>query len=307
MKDITSKAPEDFLSDHEYAAIHRHKKFNVSLYKFILFCKIADAIKCGRLSLKHSYRYLSIDAYLIKEKYWQENKRILLEKLGLCAFMDIEQVLVALKNTLDKQYWDVNERIVQGSNRYVTLKKESGFSLYTPPIDKPDYESIAMMIGKDTYVPVLQIMAEINRHTQFVTHFKHHKMKGAKGFPESEIFYAGIFGLGSHIGLHKLANTAVGINFNTLSNTVNWYFSLENLYTVNQCLIELMNKLWLPQKFKREKDLLHSSSDGKKECVSAESLNTNYSFKYFGNGSGASVYRFIDERGIFFYSNLNST
>jgi len=34
-----------------------------------------------------------------------------------------------------------------------------------------------------------------------------------------------------------------------------------------------MSKLWLPEKFKREKELLHTSSDGKKQCVSAELHN----------------------------------
>jgi TnpA family transposase len=68
-----------------------------------------------------------------------------------------------------------------------------------------------------------------------------------------------------------------------------------------------MTKLWLPEKFKRERNLLHTSSDGKKQCVSAESLNTNYSFKYFGNGKGSSVYRFIDERGILFYATVFSS
>ena len=62
-KNITSTAPDAFLDDNEHAAIHRDEKFNVSLYKAILFCKIAAAIKCGQLSLVHSYRYLSIDAY----------------------------------------------------------------------------------------------------------------------------------------------------------------------------------------------------------------------------------------------------
>lgn len=36
-------------------------------------------------------------------------------------------------------------------------------------------------------------------------------------------------------------------------------------------------------------------------------MNTNYSFKYFGNGKGASVYRFIDERGILFYATVFSS
>ena len=43
-KNITSTAPDAFLDDNEHAAIHRDEKFNVSLYKAILFCKIAAAI-----------------------------------------------------------------------------------------------------------------------------------------------------------------------------------------------------------------------------------------------------------------------
>jgi TnpA family transposase len=307
VKNITSTAPDAFLDDLEYAAIHRDEHFNVSLYKAILFCKIAAAIKCGQISLVHSYRYLSIDAYLISEQYWKEHKTHLLEKLGLTQFVDIEQVLPILRGTLDKQFIDVNQRIVQGTNKYITIQKDGGFSVHTPAVDKPDYNSISMIMGTDRYVPILQMMSEMNALTTFTSNFKHHKIKGAAGVPSNEIFYAGLFGLASNIGLHKLANTAVGINYNTLSNTVNWYFSLENLHAVNQSLTDLMSKLWLPEKFKREKELLHTSSDGKKQCVSAESLNANESFKYFGNGKGSSVYRFIDERGILFYSTVFSS
>lgn len=306
-KNITSTAPDAFLDDHEYKAIHRDGKFNVSLYKALLFCKIANAIKWGQISLVYSYRYLSIDAYLLPEKYWEEQKGHLLEKLGLSEFSDVEHVLSLLRSVLDKQYVDVNQKIMQGDNKYITIHKDGHFSLHTPAVDKPDYNSILTIIGKDKYIPILQMMNEINVLTKFTSSFKHHKITGSKAAPENEIFYAGILGLGSSIGLHKLANTAIGINYNTLSNTVNWYFSLDNLYAVNQTITDLMGKLWLPEKFKRERSLLHTSSDGKKQCVSAESLNTNYSFKYFGNGKGASVYRFIDERGILFYATVFSS
>ena len=216
-------------------------------------------------------------------------------------------MLPALRSVLDKQFMDVNQSILNGTNKYITVQKDGGFSVHTPAIEKPDYDSISVIIGNDRYIPILQMMAEMNTLTTFTSNFKHHKIKGAAGAPNNEIFYAGLFGLASNIGLHKLANTAVGINYNTLSNTVNWYFSLENLHAVNQSLTDLMSKLWLPEKFKREKHLLHTSSDGKKQCVSAESLNANESFKYFGNGKGSSVYRFIDERGILFYSTVFSS
>jgi len=306
-ENLTPTAPDEFLDEHEYNAIHRGGKFNVSLYKSILFCKVANAIKSGQLNLLSSYRYLSIEAYLIDEAEWEKNKPLILERLGLSHFENIEEILSSLRELLTKQFIGVNQRIIQGDNKYVTIKKDGTFSLRTPPIQKPDYDAISVIIGKDRYVPILQMMTEMNALCNFTSNFKHYKIKGAKEKPDNEIFYAGLFALGSKIGLHKLANTAVGINYHTLSNVVNWYFSLDNLYMVNQTLIDLISKLWLPSKFKREKNLLHTSSDGQKENVSVESLNANYSYKYHGNGRGASIYRFIDERGILFYTTVFSS
>ena len=38
----------------------------------------------------------------------------------------------------------------------------------------------------------------------------------------------------------------------------------------------------------------------------ADSLNANYSFKYFGKGKGVSIYSFIDKRHLLFYSTVIS-
>lgn len=306
-KSITSTAPSKFLEDHEYKAIYQKGKLDVSLYKAILFCKVANAIKSDKLSLHHSYRYLSIDAYLIGQREWEISKKSLLEKLGLSHFENIDDILSRLHDLLHQHYDDVNRRIIQGDNKYARLKKDGSFSLYTPPVEKPDYEAISTIIGKNRYVPILQMMEEMNTLTGFTSHFKHYKIKGTKAKSNNGTFYAGIFALGSYIGLHKLANTAAGLNYHTLSNTVNWYFSLENLHLVNQALTDAITKLWLPNKFKREKNLLHTSSDAQKKNVSVDSLNANHSFKYHGHGKGVNIYRFIDERGILFYSNVFSS
>jgi hypothetical protein len=178
VKNITSTAPDAFLDDLEYAAIHRDEHFNVSLYKAILFCKIAAAIKCGQISLVHSYRYLSIDAYLISERYRKEHKTHLLEKLGLTQFVDIELVLPKLCGTLDKQFMDVNQRIVQGTNKYITIQKDGSFSVHTPAVDKPDYNSISMIMGTERYVPILQMMSEMNALTNLLLVLNTTKLKG---------------------------------------------------------------------------------------------------------------------------------
>jgi TnpA family transposase len=58
----------------------------------------------------------------------------------------------------------------------------------------------------------------------------------------------------------------------------------------------------LPGLFKKENGQTHTSSDGQKFNISVDSLNANYSFKYFGKGKGVSVYSFIDESHRLFYS-----
>ena len=306
-KEITPRSPSAFLNPQEYKAVYKDDQFNVSIYKAILFCKIANALKSGQISLKYSYRYLSMESYLIDENYWWENKESLLQMLDLKDFANIEALLGKLRNTLDPLFFDINKRIVSGSNPNIKIQGVNKYSLYTPPLEKPDYESVLEIIGQGRYVPILHMMSRVNDLTQFTSAFRHHKVKGAQSKPGDEIFYAGLFGIGTDMELSRLANTAKGIRYNTLSHTVNWYFNLDNLYALNKILTDTMSKLWLSEVFKKEQQLLHTSSDAQKRCVSAESLNTNYSYKYYGHKKGANVYRFIDERGILFYSSVFSS
>jgi TnpA family transposase len=51
----------------------------------------------------------------------------------------------------------------------------------------------------------------------------------------------------------------------------------------------------------------HTSSDGQKYAVAGDSLNANYSFKYFGKGKGVTVKSFIDESFRLFFSTVFSS
>jgi len=68
-----------------------------------------------------------------------------------------------------------------------------------------------------------------------------------------------------------------------------------------------MDKLELPSLYLQDSEWRHTSSDGQKVEVAVPSLNSNYSFKYFGQGKGVSVYRFIDERHFLFHSTVISS
>ncbi len=87
-----------------------------------------------------------------------------------------------------------------------------------------------------------------------------------------------------------------------MEHTVNWYFSLDNLIAASDRLLQFMDRLELPNLMRRSADRLHTSSDGQKFEVRADSLNANYSYKYFGKGQGVSAYTFRDERDLLWYS-----
>ncbi len=120
--------------------------------------------------------------------------------------------------------------------------------------------------------------------------------------PSIETFFAGIIGLGCNIGIPKMGQVATGINPNTLSNTVNWYFSLKNLRKVNNRIVQPIHELALSNVFVNDTENMHSSSDGRKVNVKVDSLAASLSFKYFGKAKGVSVYTFIDEKQALFHS-----
>src|ERR1700757_1748240 len=63
-----------------------------------------------------------------------------------------------------------------------------------------------------------------------------------------------------------------------------------------------MDRLELPKLLQRTPGRSHTSSDGQKIEVDADSLSSNHSFKYFGRGQGISAYTFVDERNLFWHS-----
>jgi TnpA family transposase len=83
---------------------------------------------------------------------------------------------------------------------------------------------------------------------------------------------------------------------------------LENIQKATDTISNFMDKLELPNLFKKKKGELHTSSDGQKIPVASDTtIDAHYSFKYFGSGKGVTSYSFIDERFIPFYSTVINT
>ncbi len=268
---------------------------------------MADAIKAGELTITPSYRYRDLDSYLLNKCYWEENLSELLKQYELEKFSDITNVCRQIKERLNHSFDKVNTNIQTGKNRHVSFNKEEEIILTTPKVEKPDPLRVSELLKPCRYTSILQVLYDINGATKFTDSFSHYSVKHAKSNPTIQTLFAGIIALGCNIGAAKVANTSKGINLNTLNHTLTWHFTLENANAANDCIVNLIHHLPLPNLFIKEKNLLHTSSDGQKKSVSADSLNANYSFKYYGHGQGVSIYTFIDERCALLYSTVISS
>lgn len=303
---ILEDAPTEFLKSNEQNVIQRDDQIVPALYKSLLFFHMAKAIKGGRLNLKHSYEYRAIQNYLLDLRYWEENRDRILKETGLDRFKDGRSYLELLKAAIHSKYESVNERILNQENPYFTVNRHGQPSIRTPSVESQDREYISDTLSSSGYVPILDVLREINAATGFTDSLKHHSNKNVKMKPEEDVFLAGIIGKGCNIGIGKLSKISTGIKEHLLHNTVNWCFSLKNLHDANNTLVEAICKLALANNFLTKPAVLHSSSDGRKVNVSVDALHANYSYKYFGKGQGVTLYTFIDERQAIFHSTVFS-
>ncbi len=300
---ITQAAPLDFLDPQEREAVVADSpNFRPSLYKIFLFMHTATAIKSGNLNLEYSYKYRSLDDYMISKDRWNNEKDQLLERAGLTEFSDPKKVMRELDEALYQQYQATNVAAIKGENPHLKVLANGGFCIATPALDEKENNPLQQFFPERHYVPLTEVLATVNQHSGFLKEMQHWQQRHIRSPVSSRILYAGVMGLGCGIGTRKMGRISSKVTESELVHAVNWYFSLDNIRCANDCVIRTMDKMELPNIYRNSQDKLHTASDGQKFEVRADSLNANFSFKYFGKGQGVSAYVFMDERGPLWHS-----
>jgi TnpA family transposase len=298
---IGDRAPADFLDADERAALTRADgTFRPSLYKVLLFRQVAGAVKSGDLNLVRSYKYRPMDAYLIDPERWKQEKAHLLERAGLAEFADPEPVLAKLDAALYTQYQVTNGRTAD--NPHLKFRADGTFHVATPALDAGEAEPLAELFPQRHDVPLAQALETVNNHCGMLHAFEHWRQTHIRPAISHPAILAGIMGLGCGIGVRKMARISSRVTESELENAVNWRFSLDNLRAANDAVVKAMDDMELPNLYRRDRDRLHTASDGQKFEVRGESLHAGRSFKYFGQGQGVSAYTFVDERHFLWHS-----
>jgi TnpA family transposase len=303
---IKSNAPTGFLDkDQLKATVSLDDKINPSLYKAFLFIHIANAVKSGLLNLTHSYKYRPLDDYMISKERWEEEKKDLLKAADLDKFTDVKEVLKSLDKDLFEQYKLTNKNISSGNNIHFKPFPAGGFRIATPALEEKEKDPLQGYFPDRHFVPLTEILHTVNHSSRFIDQLQHHQQKHTHKSRKPAMF-ASLMGLGCGIGSRKMAQISNSIKENEIEHIVNWYLSRENLLAANDAILKVIDNMELPNIYRKNRDKLHTSSDGQKFTIQGESLNANYAFKYGGKEQVVAAYSFIDERGLLWYSRVFS-
>jgi hypothetical protein len=79
---------------------------------------------------------------------------------------------------------------LEGRNKHITFHKEGGFHFHvnTPKEDESNTESLSSFFPEDRYISLLEVLATVHRHSQFLDAFQHWQVKYTKKRPPERVF-----------------------------------------------------------------------------------------------------------------------
>ena len=156
-----------------------------------------------------------------------------MKKAGLLDMQDFSKLEVQLREVLHDQFRITNENINQGVNKYATFGKDGKLKVKTPKQEKELPETEIDIFPKDKFISLFEVLTTVNRNCQFTDCFEHWQVTHNRDKPANKTFFAGTIGYGCNLGIRKTAKISRNINLHELENTINWYFSHDNIIRAN--------------------------------------------------------------------------
>lgn len=169
---LDGRAPREFLSEKEQNAIDSdEKKFPVSLYKFLLFQKIAGGIKSGAVNFTASHKYRSLEDYLIPLAEWETDPAILAEKAELAHWRNFAEVQAELSQITHQTFLEVNQKLK--NNSWFQSKTADDWTISTPPVEKSEISGLKHYFPTRQMVALGEVFSTVNQAANFLEEFTH--------------------------------------------------------------------------------------------------------------------------------------
>lgn len=296
--------PQEFIQSKFHRYLYDSKKIqtpkgmrtlrtlNADKYEFLVYRLLCKGLESGEFFIQDSINFRSFEADLICDEQWQ-NKDQLIKSLNFpYLHLPIDKILALLKEILEFRMIVVNQRIKEGKNTHIKLKKKGDNITWTLPYPQKEETVNHPIYQKVRQIGVGDLLHFVDQHCNFIDSFDHILDKYVKRQVDNRKIFACVVAYGTNIGLFKMAKIS-DISLQELTSTAHSFIRLETLKAANDKISNATAKLPIFKYFNIEEDIIHSSSDGQKFGTQFDTINSRYSPKYFGLNKGIVDYTML--------------
>jgi len=267
-------------------------KINIYQYEFFVYKLIREQFKKYKMSVNDSIDHKDFDVDIKKTPDWEKNKNKIIKKLNNKVLLTpIDKLLINLENLLEPLIVRVNERIANGENKQIKIRKnkngEIKWTLPYPKKEKQNPELNNPFFDNLELVDISDVFDFVNQQCNFIDEFVHFKPKNAKIRKD----YIGIKGV-------ILANaTTNGIYLFSKKSNIKYQrlFRAEKnhvrLNTIRNAITKVVDKMVELPIFDAYNlgGNKHGTDDGTKRKTRLRTLLARHSSKYFGCDVGVVI------------------
>lgn len=297
---ISEDAPLAFVSKrwkkhvfNEDGTINRH------FYEIAAFTELRNYIRSDDISIIGSRQHKEFDEYLVSEQEWREKKE---NGIRLTVPIQVQEYMTgrteALLNRI--QSFSENAHSLEG----VDLEKGS-FQVHRLEKDVPEE---AKKLSSTLYnmlprIKLTDLLLEVSNWTKFEQQLIHASTNKPPKGDEITVSLASLMAMGTNIGLTKMADSTPDISYHQLAHAGQWRMHDDALQRAQSVLVNFQHKLPLSSYWGNGST---SSSDGMRVPIGVSSLSSSFN-PHYGNGKGATIYRFVSDQFSSFYTKVINT
>lgn len=282
-----------FVTGEEDDSVDNDEKtqLDVDRYEFLVYTLLRNALEAGNLFVKDSVEYRRFEDDLISDERWQHKDAVLREIGAPLLTVPIEVTLTRWREDLEVKFAAVNQRIEDAVNQHIKVSgrvEKRRWTLQNPseeePINSPFF-------GKLPSIGIADLLWFVHQRTGFLNSFSHVLDRYVKHDPDPRELLACIVGMGTNMGLGKMAEVS-GLSFTSLLTTGRNFLRQETLHSANDAITNATAALPAFHLYDI-RDEIHSSSDGQRIERQIDTINARHSPKYFGLQKGVSAYTLV--------------
>ncbi len=261
------------------------------------FNELKNKLRSGDIFVSESKNYRDFENYLFSKSEWNRDK----EKTRLSVSLDVEKYFESREIKLNKllKWYSINyDEVIN------VIKEDDKIHLKRQEKSTPE-EAKQLSINLYKLIPKIalhDLLFEVFKITDLYEAFAHAAdKKNSDRFEYKELLVFAIMGIGTNVGLSKIAESLNNISYKQLANIADWHIYEENLVKADGIMTN----------FQRNNPFAHSwgdgttsSSDGMRMKTGVETTNASHN-PHFGFEKGLTIYRFICDMYSAFYNSIS--